>query len=95
MDDREELLEEIAFIIEKDSLSILLIRNVIFGIIFLLAILFPKIYISNKIYVYSVKINKLLNEFYSLRAENSILISKIEKIKFKNELQKFNFNQIK
>jgi hypothetical protein len=91
MKEKEVLLEEVSKVIEEESLSVSLVRNVVFAIIFSLAILFPKIYIANNIYTYSLKINKLLNEYYSLKAEQSILSSKIEKIKFKNRLQKLTF----
>ncbi|MEO1958328.1 MAG: hypothetical protein ABGX23_02120 [Nautiliaceae bacterium] len=58
-------------------------------LVFLLAL--PKVYIGIEIYKNSVKINKLLNEYYSLKAENSILKSKIEKIKFKNAINSYQF----
>jgi hypothetical protein len=91
MREKEILLEEVSKVIEEDSLSVSFIKNVVFALVFSLAILFPKIYIANHIYIYSLKIDKLLNEYYSLKAEQSILTSKIEKIKFKNRLQKLTF----
>jgi len=51
----------------------------------------PKIYVATNIYYTSVKINKLLNEYYSLEAENSLLKSKIEKLKFKNRMASSSF----
>jgi len=89
--ERELLLNNIDEYIQKDSLSIVLVRNVVLSVVFSLTILFPKIYIASHIYLQSVKIDKLLNEYYSLKAENSILLSKIEKIKFKNRLEKLTF----
>jgi hypothetical protein len=91
MREKEVLIEEVSKVIEGDSLSISFVANIVLIIVFFLAILFPKIYIANNIYFYSTKIDKLLNEYYSLKAEQSILTSKIEKIKFKNRLQKFIF----
>lgn len=91
MNEKEVLLDEVSKVIEEDSLSVSFVKNVVFAIIFSLAILFPKIYIANNIYIYSLKINKLLNEYYSLKAEQSILTLKIEKIKFKNRLQELTF----
>ncbi|WP_024788078.1 MULTISPECIES: hypothetical protein [unclassified Lebetimonas] len=91
MNEKELLIEEVSKVIEEKSLSISIIKNVVFVIFFSLAVLFPKIYISNHIYIYSLHLNKLLNEYYSLKAEQSILSSKIEKIKFKNRLQKLSF----
>jgi len=89
--ERAELLENIEDYIVQESLSTTIVRNLILTIVFSLTILFPKIYISSEIYVKSVQINKLLNEYYSLKAENSLLASKIEKIKFKNRMEKLTF----
>ncbi len=91
MSEKEALLSGIDGIIEERKISITIIRNLILASIFVLVLLIPKIYISNQIYYYSVKINKLLNEYYSLKAENSILHSKIEKLKFKNRLNSSEF----
>ena len=91
MDEREVLLNELDEAIEEENLSAVLIKNVVFVIIFSLVLFIPKIYIANNIYINSVKINKLLNEYYSLKAENSILKSKIEKLKFKNRLNSYSF----
>ena len=91
MNEKEVLLDEVSKVIEEESLSITIVKNVVLAIVFSLAILFPKIYIANNIYTYSLKIDKLLNEYYSLKAEQVILTSKIEKIKFENRLQKLTF----
>jgi len=85
---REEL-QEVYEVIESEKLSVVIIRNVIIGALFVLMFSLPKIYVATNIYYTSVKINKLLNEYYSLKAENSILKSKIEKLKYKNRLNTF------
>ena len=89
--EKELLLNDIDQIIVQESLPLTIIRNVVLAIVFSLVILFPKIYISSNIYTTSVRINKLLNEYYSLKAENALLASKIEKIKFKNRMEKLTF----
>ena len=89
--EKVQLLENIEEYIEHESLSKTIVRNLVLTIVFSLTILFPKIYISSEIYIKSVQINKLLNEYYSLKAENSLLASKIEKIKFKNRMEKLTF----
>ena len=89
--EKAQLLENIDEYIEQESLSKTIVRNLVLTIVFSLTILFPKIYISSEIYIKSVQINKLLNEYYSLKAENSLLASKIEKIKFKNRMEKLTF----
>jgi cell division protein FtsL len=91
MREKDDLLDELDEVIEEKKISIVIVRNIIIVAIFILVLLLPKIYISNKIYEYSVKINKLLNEYYSLKAENSILKSKIEKLRFKNRLNSEEF----
>jgi hypothetical protein len=89
--EKTQLLEDIEDYIVQENISTTIIKNLVLTIIFSLTILFPKIYISSQIYIKSVQINKLLNEYYSLKAENSILSSKIEKIKFKNRMEKLTF----
>jgi len=91
VEEKAQLLDNIDQVIVQENLSATIVRNVILTVIFSLVILFPKIYISSHIYLKSVKINKLLNEYYSLKAENSLLASKIEKIKFKNRMEKLTF----
>ena len=86
MDEKSVLLEEVTPHIQTGSISVSIIKNIIIVIAFAFALFLPKIYISSQIYLTSVQINKKLNEYYSLKAENSILLSKIEKIKFKNRL---------
>ncbi len=91
MDEKNILLEEVVSKIETQSISVSIIKNLILVMSFAFALLLPKIYIASHIYFDSVIINKKLNEFYSLKAENSLLISKIEKIKFKNRLNTDSF----
>ncbi len=83
------LLEEIDEVIEEENLSPSLVKNMVLAIAITLTLLLPKIYISSHIYLTSLKINKLLNEYYSLEAENSTLKAKIEKLKFKNRMNVF------
>ena len=89
VNDKKTLLEEIDEVIEEENLSPSLVKNVILAIAITLTLLLPKIYISSHIYLTSLKINKLLNEYYSLEAENSTLVAKIEKLKFKNRMNRF------
>ena len=86
MDEKALLLDEVSEHIQTGSISVTIVKNLVIVIAFAFALLLPKIYIASYIYVSSVHINKKLNEYYSLKAENSILLSKIEKMKFKNRL---------
>ena len=86
MKEKELLLKEIEKNIEIDSIEtkkILIILLV--GVIFLLAAIL-KIWISNQIYLTSIKINKEIYLLNRLKSENQILKSKLEKLKFKNRL---------
>jgi len=85
-DEKSVLLDEVTQHIQTQNLSIVIIKNIVITLLFAFALLLPKIYIASNIYFSSVEINKKLNEFYSLKAENSILHSNIEKLKFKNRL---------
>jgi len=91
MDEKRVVLEEVYEQIESEKLSVTIIKNVIFVALFVLMLSIPKIYIATNIYYTSVKINKLLNDYYSLEAENDILKSKIEKLKFKNRMSSYSF----
>ncbi|MEO1923795.1 MAG: hypothetical protein ABGX25_04695, partial [Nautiliaceae bacterium] len=68
MKEKEVLLGEVEKVIERDRISVSIIKNVIFIMIFSLVLYIPKIYVSNQIYIYSIKINRLINEYYSLKA---------------------------
>jgi len=85
------LIEESSKYIETESFSMSILKNIVLGVVFSFFLLIPKIYIASSIYNSSVQINKRLNEFYSLKAENSILRLKIEKLKFKNRLNMSSF----
>jgi len=85
------LIEESAKYIKTDSFSFILAKNIVITVVFSFFLLIPKIYIASSIYYSSIQINKRLNEFYSLKAENSILKMKIEKLKFKNRLNTSSF----
>ncbi len=84
--EKEALLQELASVIEWESISITFIRNIALAVAISLVMLLPKVYISNEVYLTSIKINRLLDQYYSLKAEHTILASKLEKIKFKNRL---------
>lgn len=51
-----------------------------------LALLLPKIYIINKIYYESIEITKIANATEILIEENRELNSKLEKMRFKNQI---------
>jgi len=84
--DEKNLFKKKIFHFQRGVIPISVLKNLIFIIIFSFALFLPKIYVASQIYLTSVKINKKLNEYFSLKAEHSILLSKIKQIKFKNRL---------
>lgn len=59
----------------------------VFGLLFLiLALYLPKIYLRNNIYYISRDINKLHDNYISLKEENRFLAQQLEDMKFKNQI---------
>lgn len=59
---------------------------VLFGLIIVLVVLFPKIYLRNNIYYISKDINKLNTQYISLKEENRFLKQQHEDALFKNQI---------
>jgi cell division protein FtsL len=59
----------------------------VFVLLFLaLLLFFPKVYLRNNIYYVSKDINKLYNNYTSLKEENRFLQQQLEDMKFKNQI---------
>ena len=87
MSDKNELLDEFQDIIEKkQALGLNFFLYVLFCIILLCLLLFPKIYVQQQIYFKSRDIAKLQNEYETLKEENKLIRSSVEKIRFKNQI---------
>lgn len=70
--------------IKLDNKSALL---TVFGLLVLiLALYLPKIYLRNNIYYVSRDINKLHDNYISLKEENRFLAQQLEDMKFKNQI---------
>jgi cell division protein FtsL len=71
-------------LIKLDNKSALL---TVFGLLVLiLALYLPKIYLRNNIYYVSRDINKLHDNYISLKEENRFLAQQLEDMKFKNQI---------
>lgn len=81
--EKEALLEEFT---QEETFSYSFIGLVTLSLLIVMALFLPKIYISTHIYYTSVEINKLKDRYYSLREEQEILQSKIDKLKFNNRV---------
>ncbi len=87
MNDKTKILEETdGEIVTRKGLDLrfLLTMLALFAIGWLL--LFPKIYLQNAIYYKSRDIAVLQREYETLREENSAIRSRVEAMKFKNQI---------
>ena len=58
----------------------------ILGIILVLSILFPKVYLTQQIYFKSREISKLKSEYDTLKEENKVIGASVEAIRYKNQI---------
>lgn len=87
MSEKNQLLDEISsVVVPQKKLGFGYFSFVIFSIIFVGMLLFPKIYISQQIYYKSRDIAKLQEEYDTLKEENKRISASVESIKFKNQI---------
>jgi cell division protein FtsB len=87
MQGKIELLDEVELVINKNrGLNATYLFTVLFSIIFVLALIFPKIYIQQQIYFKSRDITKLKSEYDILKEENKFIKTSVESIKFQNQV---------
>jgi len=87
MSEKNELLDDIKEVIAPEKkLGFSYYLYVVFSIIFVGMLLFPKIYIEQQIYFKSRNIAKLKVEYDTLKEENRRISASVESIKFKNQI---------
>lgn len=87
MSDKNKLLDDVQDILTpKKKLDFEYFAHMFLLMSFFLMLAFPKIYISQQIYYKSRDIAKLQNEYETLKEENRLISSSVEKIKFKNQV---------
>jgi cell division protein FtsL len=59
---------------------------VLFSMVLICLLFFPKIYIQQQIYFKSRDISRLKSEYDMLKEENQLISSSIEEIRFKNQI---------
>ena len=87
MNSKDLLLDEVGKVLaplKKLDIHYLLYTLII--LVFVLAILFPKIYITQQIYFKSREISKLKAEYDTLKEENKVIGASVEEIKYKNQV---------
>lgn len=87
MSDKLELLDEIDSVINPNqSIDLNFLLQTLVVILFVLAVVFPKIYIQQQIYFTSRDITKTKDEYDNLREENRLIAASVESIRFKNQV---------
>lgn len=87
MIEKNEMLDELSSLErEKKALDGKFLLNFFLIITFIFVILFPKMFLQHEIYYKSREIEKLKREYDSLREENEIINSKVETLKYKNQV---------
>lgn len=56
------------------------------GIVLVLSILFPKVYLTQQIYFKSREISKLKSEYDTLKEEKRVIGASVEAIRYKNQV---------
>jgi cell division protein FtsL len=87
MSEKTELLEEVNSVLNpQKELDANYLIYVMLSILFVVVVLFPKIYIQQQIYFTSRDIAKLKGEYDTLKEENRLIRSSVESIRFKNQI---------
>lgn len=87
MSDKTELLDEVDLVLNPEKeLDVNYLLYVVLSILFVVVILFPKIYIQQQIYFTSRDVAKLKGEYDTLKEENRLIKGSVESIKFKNQI---------
>ncbi|MEA1893023.1 MAG: hypothetical protein U9N33_09975 [Campylobacterota bacterium] len=87
MSDKNELLDEVEVVINaQKKLDLNYLIFVLLLLSFISLVLFPKIYIQQRIYFKSRDIAKLKGEYDTLVEENRLINASVESIRFKNQI---------
>jgi len=85
--ERDEILAEIDTVIgEQKELSFGFLLSVFMGVLLILLLAFPKIFLQSSIYYKSRDISSLEREYRSLKEEHKIISTEVEQKKFKNQI---------
>jgi cell division protein FtsL len=87
MSDKSDILDEVESVIAPTpKLGVRYLITMLLTVTMLLLLAFPKIYVQNQIYYKSRDIAVLKREFNALKEENRVITSKVESIRFKNQI---------
>lgn len=84
---KDELLGQVDEVLSpKKKLDLTYLFFFISGLILVLGILFPKVYLTQQIYFKSREISKLKTEYDILREEHKVIGASVEAIRYKNQI---------
>lgn len=87
MSDKNEILNEISPILDKDSsFDILFLFKTLLVVFMILLFVFPRLYLQHEIYYKSRKIAQLQSEYRNLKAQHFIISNKLEVMTFKRQI---------
>ena len=87
MNAKNEMLDELSSVIKpKKNLDVRYLLQLLLIMALVFVFVFPKMYLQHEIYYKSREIAKLQREYDALKEENEIINSKVEAIKFKNQI---------
>ena len=85
--DERSIADEIAPLLgPQNEIGVGYFITVVLLVLLILLISFPKIFLTAQIYYKSRSISFLEREYKSLQAENRIILNKVEKQRFKNQI---------
>ncbi len=87
MNSKDLLLDEVEKVLKPlKKLDIGYLFYTLVVMLFILMVLFPKVYITQQIYYKSREISKLKAEYDTLKEENKAIGASVEEIKYKNQI---------
>ncbi len=87
MNDKDFILDEVEEVIEvKNQMGVRFLIGLLLVLFIAWLLLFPKIYLQNQIYYKSRDIALLQREYNTLLEEQRIITSKVEQMRFQNQV---------
>jgi len=87
MSEKSEMLAEVDEVFASPSMmGVPFLVSFLLIVFLVLLVLFPKIYLQSQIYYTSRDIAALKHEYNTLKEENQIVKSRVETIRFKNQI---------
>ena len=84
---KDELLSQVDEVLSpKKKLDFTYLLYYLLGMMLVLGILFPKVYLTQQIYFKSREVSRLKTEYDTLKEENKVIKASVEVIRYKNQV---------